>query len=146
MTEKKRILVVDDDDAIRTLLSTVLGRRGLVVDSARNGVEALEHCRLCSYSLILLDLMMPRMNGYDFLTQLDAISFDTQPIVIVLTAGLEPRPESRLVSALVRKPFDISLLLDAVSGALASRDAATQPPDCPPAGTDGMPKRTPKPN
>src|SRR5205809_191087 len=67
---EKRILVVDDDDAIRALLITVLHRRGFKVDVARTGVEAMEQAARCRYAVMLLDLMMPRMSGYEVLDEL----------------------------------------------------------------------------
>lgn len=145
MEEEKRILVVDDDDAIRALLVTVLRRRAYKVDTARNGVEAMERCRTCRYSLVLLDLMMPRMSGYDVLDALAAEPPDRQPVVIVLTAGTEPRPlNSSLVTALVRKPFDVSLLLDMIAGGVTVRDAASQPAEC--QASDSFPDSTNEPN
>ncbi|HWN67048.1 MAG TPA: response regulator, partial [Haliangium sp.] len=70
MRLEKRILIVDDDDAIRALVVTVLRRRGYRLDTARNGLEALEKLKNCRYSLVVLDLMMPRMSGYDVLDTL----------------------------------------------------------------------------
>ena len=147
MESEKRILVVDDDDAIRALLSTVLRRRGQKVDTARNGVEALERLQACRYSLVLLDLMMPRMNGYDVMARLAEEPSHARPIVIVLTAGSEPRAlDPALVSALVRKPFDIGLLLDTLSGALATCPPQEQSPQCPPDGGEPVPGSTREPN
>lgn len=130
---EKRILVVDDDDAIRTLLFTVLRRRGFTVDVARNGVEALERCTLCHYSLILLDLMMPLMSGWVFLDELPRqISADLRPLVVVLTAGKEPRKlDADLVAGTIRKPFDIELLVDTVKGCLQTMPECQQRDDCP---------------
>src|ERR1700694_841706 len=86
---EKRILVVDDDDAIRTLLLTILRRRGLLVDAARHGVEALERLERCSYAVMLLDLMMPRLNGWEVLGQIAKYDPARRPVVIILTAGTE---------------------------------------------------------
>lgn len=121
MRQDKRILIVDDDDAIRALLATVLRRRGFRVDTARNGVEALEHLELRVYALLLLDLMMPRMSGYDVLDRLASRNPATRPLVIVLTAGIEPRPfDTSLVVGTMHKPFDVELLVDTVSGCLSA--------------------------
>jgi len=68
--DEKRILVVDDDEAIRMLLLTILRRRGMVMDTARNGAEALEKLGQCRYAVMLLDLMMPVMSGWAVLEQL----------------------------------------------------------------------------
>jgi CheY-like chemotaxis protein len=141
-TNEKRVLVVDDDDAIRALLFTVLRRRGLKVDMARNGAEALERCLRCHYSVILLDLMMPKMSGYEFLAHLEHEWRGERPIVVVLTAGTEPRnlnPE--YVAGSVRKPFDIELLLDTLNGCLSTVTARPQLENCPPAESETRPLR-----
>jgi DNA-binding response OmpR family regulator len=128
MRLEKRILVVDDDDAIRALLRTVLRRRGFVVDTARNGVEALEQLTMHRYALVVLDLMMPRMSGYELLDQLITQSIMTRPRVLILTAGLEPRSfDGALVIGTMHKPFDIELLLDTVAGCLNGAEALAQP-------------------
>lgn len=119
MKSEKRILVVDDDDAIRTLLSTVLRRRGLRVETARNGVEAVARLGECRYSLLLLDLMMPLMSGYEVLAHIADESASTRPFVLVLTAGLEPRNfDTTFVIGTIHKPFDVELLVDTVMGCL----------------------------
>ena len=74
MTKEKRILVVEDDDAIRALLFTVLRRRGFKVDTAPNRAHGLERFNDCVYSLVLLDLMMPVMSGYEFLERLEKMN------------------------------------------------------------------------
>ena len=119
MKSEKRILVVDDDDAIRALLSTVLRRRGLRVETARNGVEALAKLGECRYSLLLLDLMMPLMSGYEVLAHLADESASTRPLVLVLPAGIEPRNfDTTFVVGTIHKPFDVELIVDTVVGCL----------------------------
>ena len=127
MKNDQRILIVDDDDAIRTLLLTVLRRRGFQTDQARNGVEALEKLRTQRYAVVLLDLMMPQMSGYDVLERLAAMP--TRPLVLVLTAGLEPRPfDTNLVIGTLHKPFDVELLLDMISSCVAFVDSPPRVP------------------
>lgn len=129
---EKRILVVDDDDAIRALLFTILRRRGFHVDGARNGEEALTRLRTCVYSAMLLDLMMPVKNGWDVLAELQAMKPELRPLVIVLTAGSEPRNlDSSVVSGSIRKPFDVELLVDAVTASVNTLSAREQLPGCP---------------
>lgn len=119
MTSEKRILVVDDDDPIRALLATVLRRRGLRVDTARNGKDAIDRLIECRYSLVLLDLMMPLMSGYQVLEYIADQSLSSKPFVLVLTAGLEPRSfDTSLVVGTIHKPFDVALLVDTVLGCL----------------------------
>lgn len=137
MRAEKRILIVDDDDAIRTLLFTVLRRRRLQVDTARNGVEALERCANCRYSVVLLDLMMPLMSGWDVLSRLETMPLDQRPFVIVLTAGMEPRNlDPRLVAGTLRKPFDLDMLVETISSCLAALQLREQLPECPPADSE----------
>jgi len=145
MKSEKRILVVDDDDAIRALLTTVLKRRGLRVDTARNGAEAVTKLGECRYSLVLLDLMMPLMSGYQVLDFLGDESGTMRPLVLVLTAGLEPRSfDTTFVVGTIHKPFDVELLVDTVIGCLSVTPSVSGEA-CPPA--DGpVPEGAEKPN
>jgi DNA-binding response OmpR family regulator len=137
LRDEKRVLVVDDDDAIRALLFTILRRRGFQVDVARNGVDALEHCSRCRYAVVVLDLMMPLMSGWAVLDRLAQAPSDTRPVVLVLTAGLEARHfDSSLVAATIRKPFDIDLIVEAVTGCINSRAVSDQLDECPPADSE----------
>jgi CheY-like chemotaxis protein len=136
MRLEKRILIVDDDDAIRALILTILRRRGYLLDTARNGVEALEKLATCRYSLIVLDLMMPRMSGYDVLRHIQEQPAVLRPLVLVLTAGLEPKPfDGSIVVGMMHKPFDIELLVDTVSGCLSAREGLPPSDGC----TDSAP-------
>jgi DNA-binding response OmpR family regulator len=121
---KKHILVADDDDAIRTLLFTVLRRRGFAVDVARNGADAIESMKRCRYAVALIDLMMPVKSGWDVLEWMGTCPRDERPLAIVLTAGTavrEMRPD--IVAGMVRKPFDVELLYDMVKACAASSSA-----------------------
>jgi CheY-like chemotaxis protein len=131
MRLEKRILIVDDDDPIRALLVTVLRRRGFPADSARNGVEALELLASCRYSLVVLDLMMPRMNGYEVLDHVGGMPPTTRPLVLVLTAGLGQRDfDTSFVVGTIQKPFDIELLVDTVAGCLVAAEGHPQHEGC----------------
>ena len=131
MRLEKRILIVDDDDPIRALLMTVLRRRSFRVDSARNGIDALGRLAACRYSLVVLDLMMPRMNGYEVLEHISRMPSTTRPLVLVLTAGLEQRRfDTSFVIGTMQKPFDIELLIDTVSGCLDATERREQLESC----------------
>jgi two-component system, OmpR family, response regulator ResD len=137
-SREKRILVVEDDDAIRALLFTVLRRRGFKVDTSPNGADGLQRLRSCAYSLVLLDLMMPVMTGYEFLGQLERQDPPSRPLVIVLSAGGSTRNlNPQTVAGTIRKPFDIELLVDTVSACLSAQDAIAQDDNCPAADSDG---------
>jgi len=130
--DEKRILVVDDDEAIRTLLFTVLRRRGFAVDRARNGEEAIEMMERCRYTVALVDLMMPVKSGWDVLDWMGKLPRAERPLAIVLTAGTMSRDMSAdVVAGTVRKPFDVELLLDMVQ-ACASVSDVVQREGCPP--------------
>ena len=133
-TNEKRILIVDDDDAIRGLLCTILSRRGFTVDTACNGIEALERLRTCNYAAMLLDLMMPLKSGYDVLDELKKSEARRRPIVFVLTAGGSVRDlDPEVVAGSIRKPFDVEVLTDMVTACVTALEPRPQRPDCPPA-------------
>jgi two-component system, OmpR family, response regulator CpxR len=132
-TNEKRVLIVDDDDAIRALLFTILRRRRFAVDAARNGVEALSRLRRCQYAVILLDLMMPMKSGWEVLDELQKLPAAARPVVIVLTAGNEPRDlDPKLIAASISKPFDVEMLMETVMACTNALIAQPQLPDCPP--------------
>jgi len=134
MLDEKRILVVDDDPAIRTLLFTVLRRKGLPVDTAKHGGDAIDKLARCRYALMLLDLMMPVMNGWEVLASIVHIEPAHRPLVILMTAGSEPRDfDPDIVIGSVRKPFDVELMYDTIAGCISVLAARPQLPDCPPA-------------
>jgi two-component system response regulator VanR len=117
-----RVLVVDDEPAIRALVSRIVERAGLLVDTARDGAEAIEKLRDRDYEVLVLDMMMPRVDGpgvVEFLSRLPR-----RPTVIVISAG-DPTELRRLdpavVHSIVRKPFDIDALADLVLAASRSR-------------------------
>ena len=79
---QKQILVVDDDEFIRDLLTSWLEFRGYQVKCAKNGREALQLRQQTHFDLILLDIKMPEMNGYEVLKQLRADN-NTTPVVVM---------------------------------------------------------------
>lgn len=83
---KKKILVVEDDASIRDLYGDILSQNGFDVVSAADGVEGLSKAREGGYSLILLDLMMPKLDGMGVLTGLhDNPPLQNNGPIIVLT-------------------------------------------------------------
>ena len=106
------ILVVDDDIDIRALIQTVLQDDGYSVATAANGQEALVQVIENRPQVILLDLQMPVMNGWELLTQLRQAGV-TVPIVF-MSAGYRVRAEAERHGAdgYLAKPFDIAAVLD----------------------------------
>ncbi len=108
------VLVIDDDPALRGLFSTLLTREGFAVDCAPNGRQAFEYLRRGSYSVILLDLMMPDVNGLELLDRLERDSPSLLRRVIVLTGAAQSVVEgldAKRVWGVVRKPFDVPDLM-----------------------------------
>jgi CheY-like chemotaxis protein len=105
--QQRRVLVVDDDAGVRGLLCAVLRGRGLVVDDASDGKEALDLIETRAYGVVLLDLLMPVMNGFDVLGRLERMT--PRPVVIVVTGADRSAIESLDAGAIhgvIRKPFD----------------------------------------
>jgi DNA-binding response OmpR family regulator len=109
-----KILVVEDDDAIRSLVVAALRREPFEVHAAVNGAEALNMTRATEYTVILLDLMMPILNGIEFLEAFHEAAPDARTVVFIMTAGDDSavrRLPPNLVHGLVRKPFDVPQLV-----------------------------------
>jgi CheY-like chemotaxis protein len=115
MPAAKRVLVVDADAAIRELLTSVLGGRDLIVDQAADGSEALDLLRQNTYSVVLLDLLMPNVDGFGVLDELgSAIS---TPVVLVITGAeraMVKELDPQRIHGVVRKPFDAEDLANLV--------------------------------
>ena len=109
-----RVLVVDDDHAIRGFLSETLIDEGYDVRDATNGEEALETLAGWRPNVILLDLMMPIMDGWTFRERQRAIpGFNQIPVIVMSAARSVPDARLGAVSAF-SKPFDLGALLEAV--------------------------------
>lgn len=110
---ERKALIVDDDVAIRVLLSRILRRSCFEVDSARDGAEAIEKLSADDYSVILLDLMMPRIDGVAVVRFLEAYRPELLKKVIVLTAWGAAAYEkvSPHVARFLEKPFNIDELM-----------------------------------
>jgi len=114
-----KILVVDDDDSIRLMVERVLRRENYEVDSARDGFEAIEKLARNDYSTVLLDLMMPRIDGFGVLDYLEQHRPELGRTVIVMSANLPAASDAareRNVIRVLPKPFDIGDLIHEVRG------------------------------
>lgn len=106
--ERIPILVVDDEETIRTLLARVGERAGFSVDTARDGIEALEMLQRKEYLIAIVDLMMPRLSGYELVQRISGLK--PRPFVIVATAltnGAVASLDDSMVRRVIRKPFDV---------------------------------------
>ena len=126
----KKILIADDDPPLRGLLRLVAARAGFEVDTAANGAEALEKLKANTYSVAVIDLMMPWMSGYELIENL--ASMPARPPVVVVTALSDarlPRLDSSVVSSILRKPFDIEMLSAVLIELAGSKKSQEQKPD-----------------
>jgi type IV pilus assembly protein PilB len=123
VTEKAAILVVDDERDILVVISKILASNGFSVLSASNGMEALEKVKEASPDLVLLDYMMPGLNGLDVLKEIKKLRSDTEVIIITGRGSETTAADSIKMGAVgyITKPFDRDSLLNAVRRALNER-------------------------
>jgi len=122
MGPEGRVLVVDDEPAIRALIAKIVERAGLPVDSARDGSEAIEMLESHEYAVVVLDLMMPKVDGFALIDYLRSRRRE-RPAVIVISAGdpgIFRQLDGAMVHSIVRKPFDIDVLGDLITAAARS--------------------------
>lgn len=115
-----KVLIVEDDAAIRTLLLTALRRANLEAESAADGAAALERVKAETFAVILLDLMLPKVSGPEFLKAFNEIAPRANTIVIIMSAyadSLQDRIPQEKVHAVIPKPFDIVKMVEMVKAA-----------------------------
>lgn len=111
------VLIVDDDPPIRSLLSQIFRRLGMKGREARDGVEAIEAIETAVPRLMMLDLMMPRMNGWQVLETLrERELIGTIPVIVLTAVGAQRTGglKDLGVRAVINKPFEITELTDTV--------------------------------
>lgn len=128
-----RILVADDDEAIRVLVIRLFTRRGDSVQGAADGTDAIACLDAEDFDLLILDLMMPRTDGLGVLRYLRERPKPPPPVVVMTAAApsLVSSVPGEQVAATVTKPFDISSLLRIADEAVRDRaqgSAAPGPP------------------
>jgi len=109
------VLVVDDDEDLRTMVAMALETAGYAVRLAADGIEALEQLAAELPDEILLDMRMPRMDGWELATRVRATYGHDIPVV-VMTAAEQAEKRAKEIDAddFVAKPFDIEALLRVV--------------------------------
>jgi DNA-binding response OmpR family regulator len=122
-----RVLVVDDDPSIRSMLEYALGFEGYEVVSAPDGASAIAHTRTHRPDAIVLDVMMPRMNGYDVAERLrsDPEVGDVPIIMLTARTGDEDVLDGWRagVDSYLTKPLDLTLLFTELHRVTADRMA-----------------------
>jgi len=124
MSEEYGVLVVEDDPAIRRLVTMVLKRCGYRVDFAADGLEAVLKLGIAEFDVIILDLMMPHIDGFTFLNTFAANDPDWLQKVIVTSAASPAVIRERLERqpfAVLPKPFDIEDLMAKVRACIQAQ-------------------------
>jgi CheY-like chemotaxis protein len=113
-----KVLVVDDEPAIRLLLQAILAQEGHDVDTAADGVEALATVERELPDVVLLDLAMPHMDGWHFLEELRSRGLRSRVRVIIVSATTDPdsmaRGQAEGIHERIAKPFDATAIVKAV--------------------------------
>lgn len=121
MTDRQLVLVVDDDPDILDAICDILEGEGYRVARARNGLEALDRIEAELPSIVLLDLMMPVMDGVAFAQALRGRGKAGQVPIVVISADGNPQKAAAVgARGYLAKPFDIESLLAQVSHITAS--------------------------
>jgi DNA-binding response OmpR family regulator len=132
-----RVLIIEDNDALRVMLFTILRHQPLGVDTAVDTEDALEKTRLCDYALILIDMGLPDDGSFTFLRRFREERPDRSTFILaVLDPNQSRSVEATLVSATVNKPLEIDTLADVVRECALVVPPPDDPLPCPPAESD----------
>lgn len=124
--ETKQVLVVDDDELARMEIAHAIEKQGHSVSQAENGAQALEMLKAGIFDIVLLDLLMPGIDGYEVLHQMNADALlSTIPVIVVTAVGeSDSAAKSAELGAVdhLTKPVDHQKLVDRVDAILAGGD------------------------
>lgn len=112
---KTPLLIVDDDKAVLRLLARIAERAGFDVDCAKDGAQAMDMLTRKQYDIAIVDLMMPRMSGYELVQKISTLT--PRPVVLVATAlmnGDVATLDDSMVRRVIKKPFDINAVAAAL--------------------------------
>lgn len=124
--QKKRILIVDDEEYVRTLLLESLKIYDYEIDVVENGIEALNQIEKKSYHLVITDYKMPKMDGLE-LTRRIKSKHPFTPILVVTSDGPVYHLLKTGATACINKPFNLLELQDMVRAILDKEDAYARP-------------------
>ena len=114
----RRLLIVDDDDGIRSLMEAIFKPLEIEVDFVGDGRMALNRIRCQDYDAIVLDLMLPEVNGFEVIRELKTMKPSLLSRTLVLTAAADPTlrdfHDGSLVNCVMRKPFELPAFVEAV--------------------------------
>ncbi|HUO83630.1 MAG TPA: response regulator [Thermoanaerobaculia bacterium] len=121
--DSKRVLVVDDDDAIRRLVRTFLKRHGFETEEAKHGGEAIELISDDNFGVVLLDLMMPVVSGYEVVDYLKLHQPDRKCVIIMTAAGSRGTQDldRTVIHEILYKPFELDQMVRLVEQCAGGR-------------------------
>jgi CheY-like chemotaxis protein len=125
-TSNSKILIVDDSSTNIVLLEAILNGRGYQIETAQSVKEAFQIIKKESVDLILLDLLMPKVNGYDFLKELKTNESTIQIPVIIVSAVADPENKKKSIEMgaldFINKPIDIQDFIDKIEKILKKKE------------------------
>lgn len=131
MKSQTKLLIVDDEEMMRSLLSKILTREGYQVHSASDGVEALEYLKEQDADIIISDMKMPRMDGFELMKQVKADYPDKAVIIMTAFGDTYTVKDALLLGAdeYITKPFksyEISLVVERAYWRMVSKKESVQ--------------------
>ena len=121
-----KILITDDEQIIRDTLNTILTKAGHTTELALDGAEALAKMKDDLYDVALLDIDMPKLNGYEVLQQVRAI-YPTLPVIFITGSGESKKVAQSIaqyhLNAFIEKPFTPETVLDVVNKSTRPKSA-----------------------
>ncbi|HEX8616807.1 MAG TPA: response regulator [Thermoanaerobaculia bacterium] len=137
MSDEPRVLIVENNDVLRTMLFTILRHQPVGVDTASSCEEALSKVAQCDYALAIVDMDMPHNDGVTFVADFN----EQQPgATTFILAVRDPKNDAYLdpdlVSAVLNKPLEIDMLAELVRECALAVPAPDDPRHCPPAESE----------
>ena len=108
-----KVLVVDDHDDAREVMLAFLRANGFSAEGARDGIQALRQVGAGGFDLVILDLVMPRLDGFEFLKRLRALPSDAAKMPVVVVSGRDAENVAG-ASVCFKKPAPLDELIDTV--------------------------------
>ncbi|MEM3623100.1 MAG: response regulator [Candidatus Bathyarchaeia archaeon] len=124
MDETARILIVDDDENIRKVLTTILEEEGYQIDSAETAKKAIEKTKKNFYNIALIDIRLPDMEGIELLTKMKDTTPRMRKVIITGYPTLQNAIEAvnRGADAYIVKPFDMDKVLETIREQLKKQE------------------------
>ena len=122
MPEAGRVLVVDDDESLLEVLRLHLSKAGFHAATAEDGLKGLEKAKVFRPHVIVLDLMMPRLNGFELIHRLQTEDLSSVPVIVI--TGFSDSANEQLIRQepnvvdFVKKPFDHTELIARIRGVI----------------------------